>query len=250
MEKFEFSGSQDHKLAARLDKPEGEIKAYALFAHCFTCTKDIFAAGRIAKGLNEYGIAVVRFDFTGLGSSDGDFANTNFTSNVEDLIKAADYMRDHFQAPKILVGHSLGGAAVLAAAKNIPEAKAVATVGAPADSKHVAHLFQEHRDEIIEKGEAEVCLVGRPFKIKKQFIDDIENQNMQSAIGQINKALMVMHAPLDKTVGIENASAIFMSAKHPKSYVSLDDADHLLSRREDAEYAGRVISIWAERYID
>lgn len=249
MEKFEFNGSQNHKLAARLDKPEGEVKAYALFAHCFTCTKDIFAAGRIAKALNQNGIAVVRFDFTGLGSSDGDFANTNFTSNVEDLVKAADYMRDNFEAPSILVGHSLGGAAVLAAAKDIPEAKAVATVGAPADSKHVTHHFDAKRDEIMEKGEAEVCLVGRPFKIKKQFIEDIENQNMQNAIGNLGKALMVMHAPLDATVGIENASAIFSAAKHPKSYVSLDDADHLLSRREDAEYAGHVISIWADRYI-
>lgn len=249
MEKFEFTGSQNHTLAARLDKPDGEIKAYALFAHCFTCTKDIFAAGRIAQALNKHGIAVVRFDFTGLGSSDGDFANTNFTSNVEDLVKAADYMRDNMQAPSILIGHSLGGAAVLAAAKNIPEAKAVATIGAPSDSKHVAHNFQTKREEIIEKGEAEVCLAGRPFKIKKQFIDDIENQNMQDYISKLDKALMVMHAPLDTVVGIENAAEIFITAKHPKSYISLDDADHLLSRREDAKYAGNVISIWAERYI-
>lgn len=250
MKKFEFKGSQGHMLAARLDEPEGEIKAYALFAHCFTCTKDIYAASRIAKTLTNNGIAVVRFDFTGLGSSEGDFANTNFTSNVEDLVKAADYMRAEMQAPKILIGHSLGGAAVLVAAGSIPEIKAVTTLGAPADSAHVAHNFSEKRDEIIEKGEAEVCLVGRPFKIKKQFIDDIESQNMQVAIQNMNKALMVMHAPLDQTVGIENAEIIFKAAKHPKSFISLDDADHLISRKEDAEYAGNVIAQWAARYID
>jgi len=249
MQKFEFEGSQGHTLAARLDEPDGGIKAYALFAHCFTCTKDIMAAGRIAKALTENGIAVVRFDFTGLGSSDGDFANTNFTSNVDDLVKAADYMRDTMQAPAIIIGHSLGGAAVLVASNKIPEVKAVATLGAPADSAHVAHNFSEKREEIIEKGEAEVCLVGRPFKIKKQFIDDIEGQNMTDAIGSMNKALMVMHAPLDQTVGIENAEIIFKSAKHPKSFISLDNADHLISRKEDAEYAGHVIARWATRYI-
>jgi putative redox protein len=249
MKKFEFEGSQGHALAARLDEPEGKIKAYALFAHCFTCSKDIFAAGHIAKALTQNNIAVVRFDFTGLGSSEGDFANTNFTSNVEDLIKAADYMREHMQAPSILIGHSLGGAAVLVAANHIPEAKAVATLGAPADSAHVAHHFMEKREEIMEKGEAEVCLVGRPFKIKKQFIDDIEDQNMKSSIGSINKALIIMHAPLDQTVGIENAETIFKAAKHPKSFISLDDADHLLSRKEDAQYAGHVIANWAARYI-
>lgn len=249
MSKFEFEGSQGHTLSARLDKPEGDIKYYALFAHCFTCTKDIFAAGRIAKTLTQHGIAVVRFDFTGLGNSEGDFANTNFSSNVEDLVKAANYMRDHMEPPSILIGHSLGGAAVLAAAKNIPEVKAVTTIGAPFDSKHVSHHFKEKREEILEKGEAEVCLVGRPFKIKKQFIDDIENQNMHHDISNLNKALMIMHAPLDQTVGIENAAEIFKTAKHPKSYVSLDDADHLLSRREDAEYAGHVIAMWAARYI-
>lgn len=250
MKKFEFKGSQGHNLAARLDEPEGEIKAYALFAHCFTCTKDIFAAGRIAKTLTENNIAVVRFDFTGLGSSEGDFANTNFTSNVEDLVKAADYMRQEMQAPRILIGHSLGGAAVLVAAKQIEEIRAVATLGAPADSAHVAHNFSEKREEILAKGEAEVCLVGRPFKIKKQFIDDIEDQNMQAAIQNMNKALMVMHAPLDQTVGIENAEMIFKAAKHPKSFISLDDADHLISRKQDAEYAGNVIANWAARYID
>lgn len=249
MTKFTFTGSQGHELAARLDTPEGDIKYYALFAHCFTCTKDIFAAGRIAKALNNHGIAVVRFDFTGLGASDGDFSNTNFTSNVEDLVKAADYMRESLAAPALIIGHSLGGAAVLAAAKYIPESKAVATIGAPADAGHVAHHFAEERAEIMEKGEAQVCLVGRPFKIKKQFVEDIETQPMQERIAQLNKALMVMHAPLDQTVGIENAAAIFTTAKHPKSYISLDDADHLISKSKDANYAANVIAMWADRYI-
>lgn len=250
MQKFEFTGSQGHLLSARLDEAKGETKAYALFAHCFTCTKDIFAASRIAKTLTENNIAVVRFDFTGLGSSEGDFENTNFTSNVDDLVLAANHMREHMQAPEVIIGHSLGGAAVLVAANKIAEAKAVVTIGAPSDSKHVAHHFKEKRDEIFEKGEAEVCLVGRPFKIKKQFIDDIENQNMQDSIHKLNKALMVMHAPLDQTVGIENAAIIFTAAKHPKSYISLDDADHLLTRKKDAEYVANVIAVWAKRYIE
>ena len=249
MTKFEFEGSQGFKLAARLDKPEGEIKAYALFAHCFTGSKDIHAARRISQTLIGHGIAVVRFDFTGLGDSEGDFANTNFTSNIEDLVKAADYMRDNLDAPALLIGHSLGGAAVIAAAHHIPESKAVATIGAPSDSAHVGHVFEDHHAEILEKGEAEVCLEGRPFKIKKQFLDDIENQNMKEYISNLGKALMVMHAPLDKTVGINNASQIFVAAKHPKSYISLDDSDHLLTRREDAKYAAHIIARWSERYI-
>ena len=248
-EKLEFTGSMGETLAGRLDKPQGEIKAYALFAHCFTCTKDILAASRIAATLNEHGIAVFRFDFTGLGQSEGDFANTNFTSNIQDLIKAADFMRDTLSPPSLMIGHSLGGAAVIVAAHNIPEVKAVATIGAPADSKHVAHNFKDYRDEIEAEGVAEVCLVGRPFRIRKQFLDDIENQNMDHYIKNLDRALMIMHAPLDQTVGIENASQIFITARHPKSYVSLDDADHLLTQKEDAEYAAHVIARWAERYI-
>jgi putative redox protein len=249
MQEFEFKGSQGYKLSARLDEAVGEVKAYALFAHCFTCGKDMPTAGRIARILTKENISVVRFDFTGLGKSEGNFANTNFTSNVEDLVKAADYMRQNFQAPSVLIGHSLGGAAVLVAAQQIAEAKAIATIGAPADAAHVAHLFHEDRLEIMKKGEAEVCLAGRPFKIKKQFIDDIENQNMVEAISKLDKALMIMHGPFDQTVGIENAGRIFSAAKHPKSYISLDDADHLLTRKEDAQYAGRVIAEWAGRYL-
>ena len=250
MQKIIFTGSQGHKLAARLDTPEGgEIKSYALFAHCFTCSKDIFAAGQIARALNALGIAVLRFDFTGLGASEGEFENTNFTSNVQDLVKAADYMRENLQAPRILIGHSLGGAAVLMAAHHIPEIKAVATIGAPADAAHVAHHFENSRAEIIEKGEARVQLEGRPFTIKKQFIEDIESQNMDDAIRSLKKPLLVLHAPLDDTVGIENASHIFATAKHPKSFVTLDTADHLLTNREDAIYAARMIAAWASRYV-
>lgn len=249
MKKITFTGSLGEKLAARLDEPDGEIRAYALFAHCFTCTKDILGAAIIARTLTENGIAVLRFDFTGLGESSGDFSNTNFTSNVQDLVKAADYMREELQAPSILIGHSLGGAAVLVAAHDIPEVKAVATIAAPADAAHVAHHFENSRNEIMDKGEAEVCLVGRPFKIRKQFIEDIESQNMDDHIKNLKRALLVLHAPLDNTVGIENATKIFSAAKHPKSYVSLDNADHLLSKKENAIYAATVIANWASQYV-
>lgn len=249
MQKTEFQGSLGDTLAARLDEPSGEIKGYALFAHCFTCTKDILAASQIAKALNEENIAVLRFDFSGLGESEGDFANTNFTSNIKDLILAADHMRAHFEAPAVIIGHSLGGAAVLVAAHSIPEVKAVATVCAPYDVSHVAHHFQEHKDEILEKGEAEVCLSGRPFKIQRQFIEDIEAQSMDHYIETLKRALLVLHGPLDQTVGIDNATRIFSKAKHPKSFISLDNADHLLRKKEDAQYAARVIASWASRYI-
>ena len=248
-EKLTFPGSQGATLAGRLELPEGEPRAFALFAHCFTCTKDIFAAGRIAEELARHGIAVLRFDFTGLGASEGDFAHTNFTSNVEDLVKAADFLRDKYRAPKILIGHSLGGAAVLAAAHLVPEAAAVATIAAPADPVHVAHLFTDKRAEIEAKGEAEVLLVGRPFRIRKQFLDDVANQNSAARLAQLGKALLIFHAPRDQIVGIENAGAIFQAARHPKSFVSLDDADHLLTRRADAIYVADVLAAWAERYI-
>jgi uncharacterized OsmC-like protein/alpha/beta superfamily hydrolase len=248
-EKLTFPGSQGAMLAARLELPEGKPVAYALFAHCFTCTKDIFAAGRIAEALAERGIAVLRFDFTGLGASEGDFAHTNFTSNVEDLVKAADFLRDMYAAPKILIGHSLGGAAVLVAAHLVPEAAAVATIGAPADPSHVMHLLKEKQAEIEAKGEAEVHLSGRPFRIRKQFLDDIATHSGAGKFGKLGKALLIFHSPLDKYVGIENAGLIFQMAKHPKSFVSLDDADHLLSRRSDAVYVAEVLAAWAKRYI-
>ncbi|SDQ89458.1 alpha/beta fold hydrolase [Pseudovibrio sp. Tun.PSC04-5.I4] len=248
-EKLEFEGSLGAQLAARLDKPEGTPKAYALFAHCFTCSKDLSAARRIAAALTKDGIAVLRFDFTGLGNSGGDFASTNFSSNLQDLVLAADYMRKHLEAPKLLVGHSLGGAAVLAAAAEIPEVDAVATIGAPASADHVIHNFGASLDEIEEKGEATVQLGERPFKIRKQFVDDLIAQDVRSRVAVLKKAVLVLHSPVDKTVGIENAAQIFEAAKHPKSFVSLDDADHLLIKYKDADYAARVIAAWASRYM-
>ena len=248
-ERFTFPGANGEELAARLDRPKGRAKSFALFAHCFTCTKDIFAASRIAEGLTEKGIAVLRFDFTGLGASEGEFANTNFTSNVGDLVAAANHMRTHLGAPEIIIGHSLGGAAVLVAAGQIPECLAVVTIGAPSDPAHVAHNFQSSLEEIEANGEAEVLLVGRPFRIQKQFIDDIKEQNLSAAVNNLKRALLVFHAPLDQTVGIENAGQIFQAAKHPKSFVSLDDGDHLLSKRSDAVYVAEVIAAWADRYI-
>lgn len=248
-EKVTFQGAGGDSLAARLDLPGGRPRAYALFAHCFTCNKDIFAAARISAALAAQGIAVLRFDFTGLGASEGDFANTNFSSNIADLVAAADFLRQTYEAPRLLVGHSLGGAAVLMAAAKVPEVSAVATIGAPADPAHVTAHFTEARAEIEAAGEAEVRLVGRPFRIKKQFLEDIAQHKLESALGDLKKALMVFHAPRDEIVGIDNASRIFLAAKHPKSFVSLDDADHLLSRKADAVYAADVLAAWAARYI-
>lgn len=249
VEKITFKGSQGDMLAARYDRPAGRIVATAIFAHCFTCSKDIFAARIVASELVRRGIAVLRFDFTGLGASEGEFANTDFSSNCGDLVRAADWLRDNAEAPKILIGHSLGGAAVLAVAGEIPEVEAVATIGAPADADHVIRNFHADIARIEEKGEAEVKLAGRPFRIRKQFLDDVRSQNLGERIGRMRKALMVLHSPVDNIVGIENAGEIFAAAKHPKSFVSLDNADHLLSRHEDAVYAARVIATWADRYI-
>ncbi|MGQ0664172.1 MAG: bifunctional alpha/beta hydrolase/OsmC family protein [Pseudomonadota bacterium] len=248
-EKLTFPGADGASLAARLDLPEGRPRAYALWAHCFTCTKDIFAASRVAAGLVAHDFGVLRFDFTGLGASEGEFANTNFSSNVGDLVAATAYMRARLEAPKLLIGHSLGGAAVLAAAGQVPEAVAVATIAAPADPAHVARHFKDARPEIDAKGEAEVLLAGRPFRIKKQFLDDIESQKLAAAIGALRKALLIFHSPLDAIVSIDNAGQIFQAAKHPKSFVSLDGADHLLSRREDAIYVADIIAAWAARYV-
>ncbi len=247
--KVTFEGSKGETLAARMDMPAGFIRATAIFAHCFTCSKDILAAKRIAGELAAQGIAVLRFDFTGLGASDGEFANTNFSSNVGDLVKAADFLRKTYEAPSILVGHSLGGAAVLCAALQIPEVKAVATIGAPADAEHVVHNFGASLDEIERDGEATVSLAGRPFKIQKQFLEDIRTQSVIDHIKHFKGALMVLHSPLDQTVGIDNAATIFTAAKHPKSFVSLDSADHLLTDPQDGAYAASVISAWASRFI-
>jgi putative redox protein len=248
-EKLEFPNGRGDLLAARLDRPQGQPKAYALFAHCFTCSKDVLAASRISTALAEQGIAVLRFDFTGLGGSEGDFANTNFSSNVDDLVAAAEHLKAHFQAPKILIGHSLGGAAVLRAAARVPDAAAVATIGAPCDPEHVARQVESQRAEIEARGEAQVSLGGRTFTITRQFLEDLAAHPMQEAIGKLRKALLVMHSPLDEVVGIDNATRIFVAAKHPKSFVSLDRADHLLSRRADSAYVATVLAAWASRYV-
>jgi len=248
-ERNDFAGARGQNLAARLDAPDGEIQAVALFAHCFTCGKDVFAASRIAQALTEHGIAVLRFDFTGLGASDGEFANTNFSSNVEDLLAAADHLRNTLQAPSMLIGHSLGGAAVLAVASDIPEVKAVATIGAPSDPSHVTNLFHDQIDAIESQGEAEVQLAGRPFRIKRQFLQDVAEQRLSDKIREMRKPLLVMHSPRDTTVGIDNALQIFQAAKHPKSFISLDGADHLLARKSDALYVADIIAAWGRRYI-
>lgn len=248
-EKVAFPGHSGESLAARLDAPDTLPRAYALFAHCFTCTKDIFAASQIARSLAEAGVAVLRFDFTGLGHSDGEFANTNFSSNVGDLVAAADHLRANYAAPALLIGHSLGGAAVLAAAGDIPECKAVVTLGAPADPGHVAHLFGEAAANIEAEGEAEVSIGGRPFRVQKQFLDDIREQTLDDRIANLGRALLVLHSPYDRIVGIESAAAIFAAAKHPKSFISLDTADHLMTSRDDAVYAATALAAWASRYL-
>jgi putative redox protein len=249
-ERFDFPNARGQTLAALLHRPAGEPAAFALFAHCFTCGKDNLAAKRIAEALAERGIAVLRFDFTGLGASEGEFANTHFSSNIADLVAAADHLRRTERAPALLVGHSLGGAAVLAAAGQIPEAQAVATIAAPSDPGHVTGLFKDQVADIRAEGEREVLLAGRPFRIRREFLDDVAEANLLARVKDLHKALLVLQSPTDDTVGIDNASAIFLAARHPKSFVSLADADHLLTRRRDALYAAHVIAAWAERYVE
>lgn len=249
-ERIEFIGHDGSTLAARLDLPTGKPAAFGLFAHCFTCSKDIPAARRIAQRLASLGIAVLRFDFTGLGHSNGEFSNTSFSSNIQDLILAANYLREHYQAPQLLIGHSLGGAAILAAADQIAEAKAVISIGAPADPSHVIHNFKQQVDVIHNEGQADVELGGRTFTIKQQFLDDISKTNLETKISSLKKALLVLHAPLDETVELENAAKIFQQAKHPKSFITLDNADHLLTKPQDADYVSDIIAAWVQRYID
>jgi uncharacterized OsmC-like protein/alpha/beta superfamily hydrolase len=249
-ERFEFLNSKGEKLAAVLDLPLGEPTAFALFAHCFTCGKDVRAAKTVAERLAMCGIAVLRFDFTGLGGSEGEFANTHFSSNVDDLVAAADHLRQTRAAPTLLIGHSLGGAAVLAAAHRIAEVRAVATIAAPSDPAHVTGLFKEHVNTIKEQGEVDVLLAGRPFKIRREFLDDVAEQMLMDRVAHLKKALLIFHSPTDDLVGIDNASHIFTAAKHPKSFVSLAGADHLLSKKADARYVANVIAAWAERYLD
>ncbi len=250
-QKVTFANAEGVKLAALLNCPEDEQPiAYALFAHCFTCTKNIAAAAHIARALSRRRIAVLRFDFTGLGESQGEFAETTFSSQISDLVAAACFLEGNYEAPKILVGHSLGGTAVLHAAARIPSTKAVVTLAAPCDPAHIVGLLQDSREEIERSGEARILIAGRPFTIRKEFIDDIEAQSPREVIGRLDAALLVMHSPRDRIVGIDNAADIYQAARHPKSFISLDSADHLLSRKEDSRYAGDMIAAWARRYLD
>lgn len=249
--KLHFENPEGDALAARLDTPDGESPcAYALFAHCFTCSKDLRAVGAISRALNRQGIAVLRFDFTGLGESEGDFADTNFSSNIDDLIVAADYLADNYESPRILVGHSLGGAAVLQAAHHIDSVQAVSTIGAPHDPEHVTRHLEDAIDDIKAQGEARITLAGRTFTIRKQFLDDLAATRMEETIRTLDRPLLIFHSPIDRTVGVENAAQIFNAAKHPKSFMSLDNADHLLTDRSDAEHVGTVMGAWAGKYVD
>jgi alpha/beta superfamily hydrolase len=249
--KISFENESGHKLAALLDLPaENRPIAYALFAHCFTCSKDYKGVVRVSRALAAKGIAVLRFDFTGLGESEGDFADTTFSSNVSDLVAAADFMARELEAPKILIGHSLGGAAVLHAAARIPSAAAVATLAAPSSTDHLAGVIRSSATEIESAGEAKVQIGGRGFRIRKEFLDDLSVVNMREAVSGLGRALLVCHSPEDRTVGIDNAIEIFTAAQHPKCFVSLDSADHLCSNAADARYAGAMIATWAGRYLE
>lgn len=249
--KVTFENSEGQTLAGILHRPDvGPVRAAALFAHCFTCTKNVLAAVNIADALAAEGFEVLRFDFTGLGESEGDFSHTDFSANVQDLLDAAQWMAEQGRAPEVLVGHSLGGTAVLAAAHGVPSAQAVATIGSPAEAQHVLHLLDSDLDTIEQQGSASVRLAGRPFKIRKQFIDDVREQRVRDGVRGLRRALLIMHSPVDELVSIDEAARIYNSALHPKSFVSLDRADHLLSKKADSLYAGRVLATWASRYID
>jgi uncharacterized OsmC-like protein/pimeloyl-ACP methyl ester carboxylesterase len=248
---LEFKNKDGQTLSARLDLPlDGKPAAYALFAHCFTCSKNIKAVAHISRALTREGLAVLRFDFTGLGESDGNFADTNFSSNVDDLILAADFLKSKYQAPDILIGHSFGGAAVLQAAGRIPSSTAVVTIAAPSDPQHVKRALGSATASIQNRGQADITLAGRTFTLKKQFLDDLDFVNMRETLKNLDRALLILHSPIDETVGIENAAKIFQAARHPKSFISLDKADHLLTDSEDSQYAGSVIAAWARKYIN
>lgn len=249
-QKVVFKNQEGHELAGRLDLPLDEKPcAYAIFAHCFTCTKNLNAVVNIDRALAREGIAVLRFDFTGLGDSQGEFAETNFSSNVADLVAAADFLADNFAAPKLLIGHSLGGAAVLQAARLIESTAAVATIAAPADPSSVTRHLGDTTQEMEEKGEAEITLAGRKFNLKKQFLEDLDQIQMEDTISNLGRPLILFHSPEDEIVDIVNARRIFEAARHPKSFISLDQADHLLSAREDSLYVGSVLAAWAHKYI-
>ena len=245
----QFENDQGRQLSGTLDMPKTPVTDYALFAHCFTCTHNLKSATNISRSLTDAGIAVLRFDFTGLGRSEGEFADTNFSSNVADLLAAVRFLEQEYAAPTILLGHSLGGTAVLQAASSVPSAVAVATIGSPVDPGHVQHLFGDSLDELETNGQADVNIGGRPFTVKKQFVDDLEQHDLYASVGKLRKALLIMHAPLDEIVEIDNAATLYAAAKHPKSFASLDKADHLLSNNADSLYAGRLLAAWASRYL-
>lgn len=250
-EHLRFPGAQGQELAARLESPVTTPTAYALFAHCFTCSKDLKAAGWISRALVQRGIAVLRFDFTGVGESEGEFSGTDFSSNVDDLVAAADFLRRERKAPSLLVGHSLGGCAVLPAAHRIAEVRAVATIAAPSDTEHLKKTLVRIAPELEARGEAEVDLGGgRPFRIRRELLDDLTEDHVQEVVGDLHRALLILHSPVDNIVGIEHAQRLYLMAKHPKSFVSLENADHLLTDERDARYAGDVIAVWAERYLE
>ena len=250
LKKLYFKGSGGNQLSALLDLPaDGRPEAFALFAHCFTCTKNLKSINHISRALTRERVAVLRFDFTGLGESEGDFADTNFSTNIADLVAAADFLDAEYEAPKILIGHSLGGAAVLQAAGKIGSSKAVAVIGAPADPAHVMRHFKEHQETLALEGEAEIDIEGRSFRIKKQFLDDLGEVQMEKAVRNLKKALLIFHSPMDETVSIDNAARIFQYARHPKSFISLDQADHLLMNAGDARYVGAMIASWVRKYL-
>lgn len=249
-EKIKFNNNNGQSLAALLELPTEKPLGFAVFAHCFTCNKNLTAVRNIGKALNSKGIAVLRFDFTGLGESEGDFEDTNFSSNIDDLISAASFLEKNYEAPSILIGHSLGGAAVLFAKQHIPTVKAIVTIGAPSNPSHVSHLFNDSIPEIIENGIAELTIGGRPFKIKEQFLKDIKSKKIEDTIANLRIPLLIFHSPIDTTVGITNAAKIYKTAKHPKSFISLDKADHLLSNRDDSEFVGLMIAAWCKRYLE
>ncbi len=250
LHKFEIPTRGGQRLSALLDLPvDGAPIAYAIFAHCFTCSKDLKAVYHISRTLTRERIGVLRFDFTGLGESGGDFADTSLRSNVEDLLTAAEFLASRFEGPQLLIGHSFGGAAVLQAAPAIPSCRAVVTIAAPADPRHVSKTLGPATEAIASQGEAEVTIAGRTFTLRKKFLDDLSGIDPEAAIRDLNRALLVMHSPLDDVVGIENAARIFQAARHPKSFVALDQADHLLSNLADSRYAGAVIAAWSRRYL-
>lgn len=250
LHKVNFPNHEDLTLAGRLELPaDQQPHNFAIFAHCFTCTKNLLAVKNVSRALTAAGFGVLRFDFTGLGESEGDFENTNFSGNVEDLIAAANFLEKEYKAPTLIIGHSLGGTAVIMAAAQLPKIKAVVTINSPSDPEHVKHHLEQDIAKIEREGKAQVNLSGRPFTIKKHFLDDLKKQPIKEVVGSMRKALLILHSPQDAIVSVNNAEEIYMAAHHPKSFVSLDGADHLLSRKEDSIYTGKVIAGWASRYV-